>query len=105
MREPAHLLGPQGITDHLGVITIQKRLQLTSDQQPSNPWVVYRWNHLATADPTHVHGHFENLWDPEGGQDYLVIFAADALAGKIPVLHFKDFLYVLREKPAHCLSF
>lgn len=67
--------------------------------------MVYRWNLLATADPTHVHGHFENLWDPAGGQDYLVFFAADALVGKIPVLHFKDFLYVLREKPAHCLSF
>lgn len=46
-----------------------------------------------------------NLWNPAGGQDYLVFFPADALAGKVPVLHFKDFLYMLREKATHCLSF
>lgn len=67
--------------------------------------MAYRWNRLATADPTLVHGHFETLWGPAGGPGCLVFFAAEALAGKIPVVHFMDFPHVLREEPARCLSF
>ena len=95
-REPPQLLGPQGVR------------KTTSGSLP--PRSAYSDLRLATAssvDGLSVEplGHswpHPCAWTLWG---CLVFFAAEALAGKIPVVHFMDFPHVLREEPARCLSF